>query len=239
MSAGAPAKEAAKEVLTGEPGPSARIWLGPLTLAVWVVFATNTYLVATHPLLLFDVPVATFVQSVPWGPVAYLFELINATAGYLQVAVGLVAIVLLFIWERRAGYLMAIGAISSLLDNGIKLLMARERPGASLVHILTPAPGYSYPSGHAVFFTWLSFMVAFSVAPRVRPRYRWALWVGAAATIVLACLARVWAGDHWPSDVAGGFLLGLGWSAFVVWLPERWLPSPDWKWFRGRLRPAP
>src|SRR5207253_11362829 len=135
MSAGAPAKEAAKEVLTGEPGPSARIWLGPLTLAVWVVLATNTYLVATHPLLPFDVPVATFVQSVPWGPVAYLFELINATAGYLQVTVGLVAMVLLFIWERRAGYLMAIGELSSLLDNGIKLLMARERPGASLVHI--------------------------------------------------------------------------------------------------------
>ena len=79
-------------------------------------------------------------------------------------------------------------------------------------------------------------MVAFSVAPRVRPAYRWLLWTGAAIVIMLACLARVWAGDHWPSDVAGGFLLGIGWSAFVVWLPERWLPEPDLKWFRGRLR---
>src|SRR5207237_10689808 len=104
MSAGAPAKEAAKEVLTGEPGPSARIWLGPLTLAVWVVFATNTYLVATHPLLPFDVPVATFVQSVPWGPVAYLFELTNATPGYLQAAAGLVATVPLCAGARRAAH---------------------------------------------------------------------------------------------------------------------------------------
>jgi len=55
--------------------------------------------------------------------------------------------------------------------------------------------------------------------------------------IVLTCIARVWAGDHWPSDVVGGVLLGIGWSAFVLWLPERWLPSPSFRWFRGGARP--
>ena len=231
-----PVEKAAREVLAGQPRSTARAWLGPLTLAVAIVFALDTYLVATRPLLPFDVPVAAFVQSFPWGPVTYVFQVINSTAGYVQVAVGAGAVLLLFFWERRAGYLMAIGAVSSLLDNIIKSVMARERPTADLVHILTPAPGYSYPSGHAVFFTWLSFMVAFSIAPHVRPAYRWLLWTAATLVIVLACLARVWAGDHWPSDVAGGFLLGLGWSAFVIWLPERWLPSPDWKWLRGRAQ---
>jgi len=231
-----PVEKAAREVLAGQPRSTARAWLGPLTLAVAIVFALDTYLVATRPLLPFDVPVAAFVQSFPWGPVTYVFQVINSTAGYVQVAVGAGAVLLLFFWERRAGYLMAIGAVSSLLDNIIKSVMARERPTADLVHILTPAPGYSYPSGHAVFFTWLSFMVAFSIAPRVRPAYRWLLWTAATLVIVLACLARVWVGDHWPSDVAGGFLLGLGWSAFVIWLPERWLPSPDWKWLRGRAQ---
>ena len=236
MSRAVPVEKAAREVLAGQPRSTARAWLGPLTLAVAIVFALDTYLVATRPLLPFDVPVAAFVQSFPWGPVTYVFQVINSTAGYVQVAVGAGAVLLLFFWERRAGYLMAIGAVSSLLDNIIKSVMARQRPTADLVHILTPAPGYSYPSGHAVFFTWLSFMVAFSIAPRVRPAYRWLLWTAAALVIVLACLARVWAGDHWPSDVAGGFLLGLGWSAFVIWLPERWLPSPDWKWLRGRAQ---
>ena len=231
-----PVEKAAREVLAGQPRSTARAWLGPLTLAVAIVFALDTYLVATRPLLPFDVPVAAFVQSFPWGPVTYVFQVINSTAGYVQVAMGAGAVLLLFFWERRAGYLMAIGAVSSLLDNIIKSVMARERPTADLVHILTPAPGYSYPSGHAVFFTWLSFMVAFSIAPRVRPAYRWLLWTAATLVIVLACLARVWVGDHWPSDVAGGFLLGLGWSAFVIWLPERWLPSPDWKWLRGRAQ---
>jgi undecaprenyl-diphosphatase len=229
-----PVEKAAKEVLAGDPRASARAWLWPLVIAVMITFALDTYLVATRPLLPFDVPLASFVQSFPWGPITYVFDLINVTAGYVQVAVGAAAILLLLIWERRAGYLMAIGAVSSLLDNLIKMWMARQRPTADLVHILTPAPGYSYPSGHAVFFTWLSFMLAFSFAPHVKPRRRWLLWTAAAVVILLACLARVWAGDHWPSDVMGGFLLGLGWSAFVVWLPERWLPNPSWKWISGR-----
>jgi len=192
----------------------------------------------TEPLLPFDVPIAVFVQSFPWGPVTWAFQLINVTAGYWQIAVGLAAIAIVMVWERRAGFLMLIGSVSSLLDNIIKLEMARQRPSADVVHILTPAPGFSYPSGHAVFFTWLSFMLAFALAPHVRPHWRWALWTGAAIVIVLACLARVWAGDHWPSDVLGGFLLGLGWSAFVVWIPERWLPSPTWSWISGRRRRA-
>jgi len=231
-----PVEKAAQEVIAGDPRESARAWLWPLTVAVAIIFAMDTYLVATQPLLPFDVPVATFIQSFPWGPVTYIFEAINYTAGYVQVAVGVAAVLILFLVERRAGYLMAIGSISSGLDNLIKLAMARQRPAADLIHILTPAPGYSYPSGHAVFFTWLSFMLAFSLAPHVRPRRRWMLWIAAAIVVFFACCARVWAGAHWPSDVAGGFLLGLGWSAFVVWLPERWLPSPSWKRFTARRR---
>ena len=239
MSAAAPAKEAARQVAAGDPRESARRWLGPLTVAVAIMFALDTYLVASRPLLPFDVPVAAFVQSVPWGPVTYIFNLINATAGYKQVAVGALAVIVLLVWERRAGYLMALGAVSSLIDNELKLMMARQRPTPDLVHILTPAPGYSYPSGHAVFFTWLSFMLAFALAPHVKPRQRWILWTAAALVVVLACLARVWAGDHWPSDVLGGLLLGHGWSAFVVWIPERWLPTPSRKWLRiGRRRTA-
>jgi membrane-associated phospholipid phosphatase len=165
-------------------------------------------------------------------------DLINASAGIWQVLLGAVAVVALFILERRAGWLMLIGSVSSLLDNLIKLVISRQRPPGDLVHVLSPTTGFSYPSGHAVFFTWMSFMIAVSLAPKVRPAYRPGLWIMAAIVIVLTCFARVWAGAHWPSDVLGGVLLGIGCSAFVLWLPERWLPSPSFKWFRGKPRLA-
>jgi undecaprenyl-diphosphatase len=237
--AGAPLaepKQAAAEVLAGRPGPTARRWLGPAALVVFVLFAIDTYLVVANDVLPFDVPIANFIQNLNWGPVVYPMGLINASAGIWQVVIGAVAVVGLFIFERRAGWLMLIGSISSLFDNLIKLVISRQRPPADLVHILSPTTGFSYPSGHAVFFTWMSFMIAVSLAPKIRPAFRPVLWSVAAIVIVLTCIARVWAGAHWPSDVIGGVLLGIGWSAFVLWLPERWLPSPSFRWFRGRSR---
>jgi len=227
-------KKAAAEVLAGRPGPTARRWLGPTALVVLVLFAIDTWLVVANDVLPFDVPIARFIQQLSWGPVVYPMELINASAGVWQVLLGAIAVVALFVLERRAGWLMLIGSASSLFDNLIKLVISRQRPPADLVHILSPTTGFSYPSGHAVFFTWMSFMIAVSIAPKIRPAYRPAVWILAAIVIVLTCIARVWAGAHWPSDVIGGVLLGVGWSAFVLWLPERWLPSPSFKWFRMR-----
>lgn len=231
-------KQAAKEVLAGEPAAAARRWLGPMALAMFALFIVDTVLVLDGFWLPLDIRIATFVQSVSWGPVVYPMELINASAGYWQVLLGAAAIVALFVLDRRGGWLMLIGSIGSLLDNIVKLLVERHRPSVNLVHILTPASGFSYPSGHAVFFTWLGFMLAASLAPRARPVYRPAIWGAAVVVIVLTCISRVWAGDHWPSDVVGGVLLGAGWSAFVLWLPERWLPAPSMRWlsFRPRKR---
>lgn len=195
--------------------------LGILAVCAAVLFALDTFVVAAGPRPFFDLPAALFVQRFPWGPVTYAFDLINSIAGYVQllVAVALVAIVLVF--NRRYGALMALASVASLLDNILKSVIARERPTADLVHIVTPAGGYSYPSGHAVFFTWLSFMLAFATAPRLGRSRRWVPWVLAAVVMFLVCAARVWAGDHWPSDVVGGLLLGLGWSAAVVWAAAR------------------
>jgi undecaprenyl-diphosphatase len=231
-------KKAAAEVIAGRPGPTARRWLGPTALVFFLLFVVDSYLVIQNDVLPFDLPIARFIQGINWGPLVYPMQLINASAGYGQVVLGAVAIVALFIFERRAGWLMLIGSVSSLLDNIIKLLVSRNRPTVDLVHILTPASGFSYPSGHAVFFTWMSFMIAFALAPRVKPVVRPILWIVAAIVIILTCIARVWAGDHWPSDVLGGVLLAISWSAFVLWLPERWLPSPTFRWFRGRTRQA-
>ena len=229
-------EQAAREVGRGRPQAAARKVLALIAIACAIVFLLDSYEVATHPLLFFDRPVERLVQAVPWGPLGLVMTVTNTIAGTWQVIASLLAITMLWLLERRAGMLMALGSLGSLLDQVIKDMFARHRPDASLVHVLSPVNGYSYPSGHAVFYTWLCFMLAAGLAPRVNPRWRPPLWAGATFIVLMACLGRIWVGAHWPSDVIGGFVLGLGWSAFVLWIPERWLPSPSRSWFRPLRR---
>lgn len=227
--------QAAHEVLAGEPGPSARRWLGPLSLISFLLFGVLTVLVISGVTRsAFDLPVERFIQHLPWGPLTYFMTLTNVTGGLIQDLFGIAVVIGIFLWDRRAGWLMALGAIGSGLDQIVKVSVARHRPTADLVTILNPSSGYSYPSGHALFFTWLAFMLSVAIAPHVHPRWRVAMWITAGLVVLLASIGRIWAGAHWPSDVIGGFLLGVGWSAFILWLPERWLPTPSGRWLPKR-----
>lgn len=234
---GGRAEVASREVLAGEPGRTARPWLGLVSLAAFALFVIDTVLVLSGALTAaVDIPIERWVQLFQWGPIAVAMTLTNASGGLPQVILGVVAVVVMFVYDRRAGWLLALGAIASVLDSLLKVSVQRHRPTADLVDIFSPANGYSYASGHAVFFTWLCFMLAVSFAPRLSPRWRLPLWGAALLVIAIACLGRVWAGAHWPSDVIGGFLLGLAWAAFVLWLPERWLPAPSQRWLPWRWR---
>ena len=236
-SAASDAKQAAVEVGKGRPGIHARHWLWQLALACLVLFVIDASYVLSGSYTTVDRAVELFVQGFPWGPVVYLFDAFNSVAGFWQLLAGVVIAVVMAVWDRRAGWLLFIGSGASLLDNLIKVLVARQRPAADLVHVLNPATGYSFPSGHAVFYTWVAVMLASALAPRLRPAARPFLWLGAALVILIACTARVYEGVHWPTDVIGGFLLALAWCAFVLWLPERWLPTPRRVWLKlGRKR---
>jgi undecaprenyl-diphosphatase len=231
------ASQAAAEVGKGRPQRAARHWLWQVSLAALLLFLVDSYYVVNGFYTVVDRAIELFVQGFPWGPVAYLFDATNALAGIWQLLAGVLIALLFAIWDRRAGWLLLIGSGASLLDNLVKSMVQRHRPTPDLVHVLDPTQGYSYPSGHAVFYTWVAVLSAAALAPRLQPRLRPFLWLAAALLILVGCLGRVYAGVHWPTDVIGGFLLGLSWSAFVLWLPERWLPTPSRTWWRrGRKR---
>jgi membrane-associated phospholipid phosphatase len=64
---------------------------------------------------------------------------------------------------------------------------------------------YAFPSGHVIRATLL-----FGLAPAWLAVRRWRLWtIAGMASALLIGFSRVYLDAHWPSDVAGGFLLGL------------------------------
>src|ERR1700736_5784972 len=99
-----PAGQAAREVVSGRPQRTAQWWLGWVSLVALIAFCTDAFLVINGAVTQsFALPAASRVQSVHWGPITTLMELTNASDGLGQVVLGVVVVVGLFIWDRRAG----------------------------------------------------------------------------------------------------------------------------------------
>ena len=108
-------------------------------------------------------------------------------------------------------------AIGQLLRLIINVSIARPRPPvvAQLVH----ASGYSFPSGHTTTATLAYPMLGWLLSLLI-PAWRNTLWTAAAGIAVAVGLSRVYLGVHWPTDVLGGWCLGLCWLLLGVGLVE-------------------
>ncbi|HTE19021.1 MAG TPA: phosphatase PAP2 family protein, partial [Armatimonadota bacterium] len=98
---------------------------------------------------------------------------------------------------------------------GLKRLFHRPRPEVVFDHL-----GYSFPSGHSFFALVVYGMVAYWLARDAPPaRRRW-IWAGAITATLLMGFSRMYLGEHYPSDVAAGFAVGLAWLWGCLALPK-------------------
>lgn len=111
------------------------------------------------------------------------------------------------------GYFAAVGLGVSLLNNGLKHLVQRERP--AVMH-LTSFGGYSFPSGHTAAAAACWAAIALVVARRwTRPGRRFAAVVALGITLAVAA-SRVLLGVHWLTDVIAGAITGWTWFLLVT-----------------------
>lgn len=180
-------------------------------------FALLTMLVLAHPApFFFDRPIEVAVQSVNVGPFAWFNSFVSAFSGFVGVGVGAAVIVATFLFRRPATPFVAFSAIYSVVYNVVNILVLRPRP-SGVPHTTSNLMGYSFPSGHVGFFVWLSVLAMVLIVGNRLPRALYiACWVLAVVLVTAAGLSRIYVGAHWPSDVIGGFLVGVAWTCLSL-----------------------
>ena len=130
-----------------------------------------------------------------------------------------IAIILLFVLGGWTGMKTAVVIALSMLvliPLGVlaKDIVARPRPAIPKSDFLFPSDSeYAYPSGHAVIVS-AGAAVALMMFRDTQKRLTISLALSAEAALV--CLSRVYVGGHYPLDVIGGILLGVGVSFIFV-----------------------
>jgi undecaprenyl-diphosphatase len=117
--------------------------------------------------------------------------------------------------SRRRVYVFCEGALAVILSRGIiteiiRFFYHHQRPYS--FYNFTPLiseSGWSFPSGHATFFFALAMTIWY-----IDHKWGWTYF----ALVTIMAIARVYVGVHWPLDIIGGAIIGIGSAMFVHWL---------------------
>jgi membrane-associated phospholipid phosphatase len=216
--------------------------IGALTALLLILFSLS---LAIHlpALSAFDLRVTLYVQHARTTALTHLAIAFTFLGNVVTlIGLGLCAVLIFLLFKRpRAAMVCAYSFVWLPLNLLLKSIIDRPRPTAEVVKVLLPAVGLSFPSGHAMgsttFYGSLAFMAWAAIPSRKIRLFTTALFVG-----IILCISwsRIYLGDHWLSDVIGGWTAGLfiviilaniykkiGVKELAHTAPEAGVPGPD------------
>lgn len=118
-------------------------------------------------------------------------------------------------WKQYVGPLLLAFSFASILNTGIlKNVVERDRPSNYVWALPQETVRFNaFPSGHTATSFAIATMLVFLTFGSEKA------WIGRGAMVwaMLVGLSRIYRGVHWPTDVLGGALVGVG-SACLAFL---------------------
>jgi membrane-associated phospholipid phosphatase len=99
----------------------------------------------------------------------------------------------------------------------VKDIVARARPDLPLTSLLPSDNEYSFPSGHATIVS----AGAATALVLFRTKRGILISIALAAEAAIVCTSRVYLGHHYPLDIVGGVILGVGVSFMLIGVSDK------------------
>jgi len=157
-------------------------------------------------------------QGLPIGPrwlVQVIADLSALGSAVIATSVVVIATAYLMLSQRRRHALMiaACGLGAPAVMEVLKQFHDRPRP--SVVTPVDPTIGLSFPSGHTLAATAIYLTLGVLIASAAdRRRIKVFVMVIAVLLAFTVGFTRVYLGAHYPTDVVGGWMVGLAWALF-------------------------
>jgi membrane-associated phospholipid phosphatase len=178
-----------------------------------------------HPQPAGDVAITHTVQR-PQSSFLKSVVLVGNTLTGSAVVLNLLVIPVAFVFwkrhlQRKALMTVGISWTSTLVRTIIKKIVDRPRPQPEQVQVMSRSRGTSFPSGHVSstvdFWGWLLALQVLHM--KGTPSWKQKLWMGfSGLCIILVGPSRIYLGEHWSTDVLGGYLFGAGWLGLGIHL---------------------
>ena len=173
------------------------------------IFAIIAYFIITNETLVFDTVIREFIYNLRSDGLTAILKVLTYMGNWQTVT--FICCLLLLIPQVRFSIGIPVSFSSILctvIYKALKVSFHRARPDLSL-HLIEQG-GYSFPSGHS--FTNFVFygMIIFLCRQQIKNKR-----TANILTILLCCLifligfSRIYLGVHYPTDVLGGWALGL------------------------------
>jgi membrane-associated phospholipid phosphatase len=206
---------------------------GVMVVLASVALLALAFFAHAIPYFGFDLSATRAVQGIHVGAFDALMQIVGAPGYPPQVYVVIVLMLAILWafklkWEALAQTFAVLGI--GIVGLAIKMLVDRPRPTAELVNVMTTLDNgkQSFPAGHVesyvaiIGFLWY---LSYTLLPKHTAGRLVELLVYG-TMIAFIGLSRVYVGEHWLSDVIGGYLFG------GIWL---WLTIQLYQWGKPRF----
>ncbi|MDD3168157.1 MAG: phosphatase PAP2 family protein, partial [Eubacteriales bacterium] len=175
----------------------------------FIVFLFISWFVVTKDILTFDTVIRECIYGVRSDGLTVFFRTITCLGNWNTIT--LICCLFLLLPRLRSSFglpLSAAAILASLIQKALKVSFHRARPDLTL-HLIHQG-GYAFPSGHSfsvlVFYGMLLFLCRRNLKNKTAANLVMLLLSG---LIPLTGFSRIYLGVHYPTDVLGGWFMGL------------------------------